>query len=166
MQPSDKEELCQIVMEACHHVLPQCGLPISDGADPAPSAEPPTDQLASLIGFSADDLRGTLTIVAPLDLMRESYPLPLSTDDSANRAVRLVWRNCQSAHGANQVHPRSVRGRCASELAQSHVGRFRGTALTTDDMRSPVLGGGRTRRRAGRCDRVERPCPPSGSNGK
>ena len=50
---------------------------------PRPFGEAPTDQLASLIGFSADDLRGTLTIVAPLDLMRESYPLPLSTDDSS-----------------------------------------------------------------------------------
>jgi len=77
MQPSERSDFRDIVIGACRHVFPQCGLPIS--LDPTNLDVPvdPAEQLAAFIGFSADSMRGALTVLLPVALVRRSYPLTL-----------------------------------------------------------------------------------------
>jgi CheY-specific phosphatase CheX len=79
MQDSDANELRTMVISSAQHILPACGLPIGD-----PIETPLTDttkQVVAFMGFTGDVLRGTIAVVAPLDLIRKAYPLPL--DDAA-----------------------------------------------------------------------------------
>ncbi len=81
MQANEAQELQRIVVEAAQHVLPACGLAVGEPLDGQPDA-PNQQQLVAFMGFTGDVLRGTIAIVAPVELMRAAYPLALT--DSAN----------------------------------------------------------------------------------
>lgn len=85
MLKSDAAELREIVVSACRHVFPSCGIPLS--AELAEVVEPPEKQLVAVMGFTGDALRGTMTVVVATDLMREAYPLPLPHDEQAEFEV-------------------------------------------------------------------------------
>jgi CheY-specific phosphatase CheX len=76
MEASEMDEIRQIVIEASRHVFPSCGIAIGDVCEPAEDAAD-AKQLVAFMGFAGEILRGTLTLVAPIELMRKSYPLPL-----------------------------------------------------------------------------------------
>jgi CheY-specific phosphatase CheX len=84
MQPSERRDFREIVIGACRHVLPQCGLPV--GADPTnlEVSVDPAEQLAAFIGFSAGALRGAITMLLPVSLARRSYPLQLKSGIEAD----------------------------------------------------------------------------------
>jgi CheY-specific phosphatase CheX len=77
MQTNEVNELHQLVIEAAQHVLPACGLEIGPPQETYVEA-PNTQQIVAFMGFTGDVLRGTMAIVAPLELMRAAYPLPLT----------------------------------------------------------------------------------------
>jgi hypothetical protein len=79
MQSSERRDFRDIVVGACRHVFPQCGFPI--GSDPMNLDLPvdPAEQLAAFIGFSADEVRGAITVLLPVALVRRSYPLKLKS---------------------------------------------------------------------------------------
>jgi hypothetical protein len=76
VQPSDKDQLRLLVTDACHHVLPACGIPV-EGPSARTLEDARVERLAGFIGFSAERMLGTLIIIAPVELVRLSYPLPL-----------------------------------------------------------------------------------------
>jgi CheY-specific phosphatase CheX len=76
MQPNEVLELQRLVLEAAQHVLPACGLEVGEPAEPRADAAS-TQQIVAFMGFTGDVLRGTMAIVAPVELMRAAYPLPL-----------------------------------------------------------------------------------------
>lgn len=84
MQSLERRDFREIVIGACRHVFPQCGFPISP--DPTNLEVPvdPAEQLAAFIGFSADPLRGAITLLLPVALVRRSYPLQLKTGIEAD----------------------------------------------------------------------------------
>jgi CheY-specific phosphatase CheX len=84
MQPSERAEFREIVISSCRHVLPQCGLPIEPDPADVTAIGLVTEQMAGFIGFTADTLRGALTFLAPLDLVRVSYPLVLKKGMEGN----------------------------------------------------------------------------------
>lgn len=74
MTDAEAAELSEIVVKCARHVLPGCGIPISEGGqivDEPPDAK----QLVAFMGFTGDVLRGTMAIVSPIELMRRAYPL-------------------------------------------------------------------------------------------
>jgi len=75
MLDSDAAELSEIVVSASRHVFPSCGIPLAEQL--MNTVEPPEKQLVSFMGFTGDALRGTMAVVAPTELMRRAYPLPL-----------------------------------------------------------------------------------------
>jgi hypothetical protein len=79
MEVSEMDEIREIVIEASRHVLPSCGIAIGDACEPTDD-DAGIKQLVAFMGFAGPILRGTLTIVAPIELMRSSYPLPLKND--------------------------------------------------------------------------------------
>jgi len=76
MEASEMNEIGEIVIEASRHVFPTCGIPIGDACEPTDDA-PAVKQLIAFMGFAGPILRGTLAMVAPIEVMRKSYPLPL-----------------------------------------------------------------------------------------
>jgi hypothetical protein len=77
MESSDADEIRNIVIEASRHVFPSCGIAIRELLDPRDDEPGETRQLVAFMGFAGPILRGTLTLVAPIELMRSTYPLPL-----------------------------------------------------------------------------------------
>ncbi|MET0595825.1 MAG: chemotaxis protein CheX [Polyangiaceae bacterium] len=135
-------EIRDIVIEASRHVFPSCGITIGD---PRESAEEPNDtkQLVAFMGFAGPILRGTLAMVAPIELMRTTYPVPLKdgarwefevfdwSGEIANRLLANI-KNGLAVRGveiesstprvmlAEQLHvSRSVRGTVCSSCFQS-----------------------------------------------
>jgi hypothetical protein len=84
MQPSERRDFREIVIGACRHVLPQCGLPIVSEPTHLEVAVDPAEQLAAFIGFSAGTLRGAITVLIPVGLVRRSYPLALKNGIEAD----------------------------------------------------------------------------------
>src|SRR5262249_45693276 len=84
MQSSERRDFRDIVIAACRHVFPQCGFPISP--DPINLDMPvgPAEPLAAFIGFSAETLRGAITLLLPVALVRSSYPLKLKSGIEAD----------------------------------------------------------------------------------
>ena len=76
MHIKEATELQTLVIESARHVLPACGLAIGELGEPPPEGEE-TKQVVAFMGFTGDVLRGTLALVAPLELFRAAYPLPL-----------------------------------------------------------------------------------------
>jgi hypothetical protein len=76
MDASEMNQIRDIVIEASRHVFPSCGITIGEACD---SGDDPSDtkQLVAFMGFAGPVLRGTLAMIAPIDLMRTSYPVPL-----------------------------------------------------------------------------------------
>jgi len=89
MQPTERAEFRDIVIAACRHVLPQCGLLIQPEANNVKAANERTEQLAGFIGFSGDVLRGAVTMLVPVVLVRGSYPLPLEVKSSIEGQLEL-----------------------------------------------------------------------------
>lgn len=77
MQPAEILELRELVEDAARHVLPSCGIFIGEPFDPVDALDD-TKQLVAFMGFTGPVLRGTLALVAPAELMRASYPIPLN----------------------------------------------------------------------------------------
>jgi CheY-specific phosphatase CheX len=75
MQASEAAELRAMVMSSAEHILPACGLAIGAPID-MPTGDP--KQVVAFMGFTGDVLRGTIAVVAPLELIRTAYPLPLN----------------------------------------------------------------------------------------
>lgn len=75
MHASEAEELRGLILEACHKVLPGCGIPISGITAEEDLGDP--KQVVAVMGFTSDSLRGTMAMVAPLKLIRRAYPLEL-----------------------------------------------------------------------------------------
>jgi hypothetical protein len=142
MDASDVNEIRDIVVEASRHVFPSCGITIGDARE---SADEPNDtkQLVAFMGFAGPILRGTLAMVAPIELMRTTYPVPLKdgtrwefevfdwSGEIANRLLASI-KNGLAMRGveiesstprvmlAEQLHvSRSVRGTVCSTCFQS-----------------------------------------------
>jgi CheY-specific phosphatase CheX len=80
MQPSERRDFRDIVVRACQHVLPQCGLAVRLQAGNIDDISiGSAEHLAAFIGFSAGAIRGAVTLIAPVDLVRSSYPLVLKS---------------------------------------------------------------------------------------
>jgi hypothetical protein len=79
MLAPERSDFRDMVIEACGHVLPQCGLPIV--REPADLALPvdPDELLAAFIGFSSESVRGSVILLVPTVLAKASYPLKLRT---------------------------------------------------------------------------------------
>jgi CheY-specific phosphatase CheX len=77
MQPQERAELRDIVISSCRHVLPKCGMPIELDPMELTTTPPADEQLAGFIGFTAEAVRGALTMMASTALVGTSYPLPL-----------------------------------------------------------------------------------------
>jgi CheY-specific phosphatase CheX len=75
MDASDMDEIRQIVIEASRQVFPTCGMAIGEACEPGEDLAA-AKQLVAFMGFAGPILRGTLAIVAPIEVMRKSYPLP------------------------------------------------------------------------------------------
>lgn len=80
MQAAEAEELRHLVVGSTLHVLPGCGLQVTEPIEPIePIADESAEkQVVAFLGFTGDALRGTIAIVAPLELLRSAYPLPLA----------------------------------------------------------------------------------------
>jgi hypothetical protein len=141
MDATDITEIREIVIEASRHVFPSCGIDIGDACEPTEELGS-SKQLVAFMGFAGPILRGTLAMVAPIDLMRASYPLPLKdstrwefevfdwSGEIANRLLANI-KNSLAVRGvdiesstprvmlAEQLHvSRSVRGTvCSSAFA-------------------------------------------------
>lgn len=76
MQTKEALELRKLVIESAQHVLPACGLDIGELEEDAKET-PKAQQVVAFMGFTGDYLRGTMAIVAPVELMRAAYPLPI-----------------------------------------------------------------------------------------
>lgn len=85
MHTKEAIELQQLVIDAARHVLPACGLGAGVLDETAEDAN--TQQIVAFMGFTGDVLRGTMAIVAPVELMRAAYPLPLA--DSARWQIEV-----------------------------------------------------------------------------
>ena len=125
MDPSEVTEIRDIVIESARHVLPMCGIAADHQSDGA-NLQNSSDQLVAFMGFSGEMLRGTLTLVAPIALMRETYPLPLTDgprseldvfDWSAEIANRLLGRikNGLASRGL-EVEPSTPRVMIADQI--------------------------------------------------
>jgi CheY-specific phosphatase CheX len=77
MQAAEAEELRRLVVASTLHVLPACGLQVTEPTDPV-ADESEEKQVVAFLGFTGDALRGTIAVVAPLELLRSAYPLPLA----------------------------------------------------------------------------------------
>jgi CheY-specific phosphatase CheX len=77
MDASEIEQIRKIVIEASRHVFPSCGIAIGEACEPG-EEDAESKQLVAFMGFAGPVLRGTLALVAPIELMRTSYPLPLA----------------------------------------------------------------------------------------
>jgi CheY-specific phosphatase CheX len=76
MDAAEMDQIREIVIEASRHVFPSCGISIGDACEPADETGD-AKQLVAFMGFAGPTLRGTLTLVAPIELMKTTYPLPL-----------------------------------------------------------------------------------------
>jgi CheY-specific phosphatase CheX len=79
MLATEAAELRVIVVTAAAQVLPSCGIAIGEQREPVEEA-PDTKRLVAVMGFSGALMRGSLTLVAPVELMKRAYPLPLQSD--------------------------------------------------------------------------------------
>jgi len=77
MHAREAVELQRLVIEAARHVLPVCGLDVGELEEDQAAAEGVL-QIVAFMGFTGDVLRGTMAIVAPAELLRAAYPLPLN----------------------------------------------------------------------------------------
>jgi CheY-specific phosphatase CheX len=77
MQNTEVTELQRLVIEAARHVLPACGLAVGEPQE-GHVEQANTQQIVAFMGFTGDMLRGTMAIVAPVELLRAAYPLPLN----------------------------------------------------------------------------------------
>ena len=76
MEASELDQIREIVIEASRHVFPRCGIALGEQIERTDDGSD-VKQLVAFMGFAGPVLRGTLALVAPIDLMRASYPLPL-----------------------------------------------------------------------------------------
>lgn len=76
MEASEMEQIREIVIEASRHVFPSCGIALGEQVERNDEASD-AKQLVAFMGFAGPILRGTLALVAPIELMRASYPLPI-----------------------------------------------------------------------------------------
>ena len=79
MDAAEVTELRDLVFDAARRVFPTCGIPVGETIEREDPKE--TRQLVAFMGFAGEVMRGTLALVAPIDLMRAAYPIPLK--DSA-----------------------------------------------------------------------------------
>jgi hypothetical protein len=77
MEASEMDQIKEIVIEASRHVFPSCGIAIGDAFDEVEDEGNGAKQLVAFMGFAGPILRGTLALVAPIEVMRTTYPLPL-----------------------------------------------------------------------------------------
>jgi CheY-specific phosphatase CheX len=83
MNAKDAAELRRLVVAAVRHVLSSHGLDLAEGVGFTPDPDP--TQIVALIGFAGRDLRGTLTVIAPTDLIRLACPPILG------KAIKWEW---------------------------------------------------------------------------
>lgn len=118
MQAADIAELREIVVACARQVFPGCGIEIGAQRDPVNEA-PNTKRLVAVMGFSGGLMRGSLALVAPVELMKRAYPLPLAKtgpweldvfDWSGEVANRLLGRikNALALRGV-EVEPSTPR---------------------------------------------------------
>jgi hypothetical protein len=75
----DAGELRNVVVDSIRHVLSAYGIDVADPITLDDAPDP--DQMVALIGFTGNALGGTLTLIAPSDLVRRSCP-----------AIRNEWQ--------------------------------------------------------------------------
>lgn len=133
MQPDDVAELRKIVVEAAREVFPGCGIDVGEQREPVEEA-PDTKRLVAVMGFSGGLIRGSLALVAPVEVMKAAYPLPLAAqhwefdvfDWSGEVANRLLGKikNALAERGV-EVEPSTPRVLHAERLQA--VGSMRRT---------------------------------------
>jgi CheY-specific phosphatase CheX len=117
MRPSDVAEVRKIVVDSARQVFPKCGIPIGEQRETVEES-PSTKRLVAVMGFSGGSLRGSLALVAPVEVMKAAYPLPLPAaqweldvfDWSGEVANRLLGRikNALAERGV-EVEPSTPR---------------------------------------------------------
>jgi hypothetical protein len=136
MQPEEVAQLREVVVDAARRIFPGCGIEVGEAREPQEEA-PETKRLVAVMGFSGDVLRGSMALVAPMELMRDAYPLPLKSngweldvfDWSGEIANRLLGRirNALAERGV-EVAPSTPRVLYAERLQA--VGSMRRTICT------------------------------------
>jgi hypothetical protein len=133
MQSDDAAELRKIVVDSARLVFPSCGIDVGEQREPVEEA-PDTKRLVAVMGFSGGLMRGSLTLVAPVEVMKSAYPLPLAEkrweldvfDWSGEVANRLLGRIKNSlAERGVEVEPSTPRVLYAERLQA--VGSMRRT---------------------------------------
>ena len=98
MHPSDRGELAQLTADCFREVFAAYGIAMSLESDDTTTRDDSPGPIVSFIGFGGDLLRGTLIILAPLNVVRASYPSELK--DCAESAIQVFdW----AGELANQV---------------------------------------------------------------
>jgi len=80
---NDAAELRNLVVASVRHVLGMHGLDVPEATPSADDLDP--TQIVALIGYAGRDLRGTLTVIAPTDLIRRTCPPALG------KAIKWDW---------------------------------------------------------------------------
>ncbi|HEY3593462.1 MAG TPA: hypothetical protein VGL13_06295 [Polyangiaceae bacterium] len=91
MQIQERAVLREIVLSACRHVLPKCGVPIEPEPEELSALAPAVEQLAGFIGFTSAPLRGALTLMAPTVAVRDSFPLPCAEGSEGSLELFDWW---------------------------------------------------------------------------
>jgi len=68
----DAGEIHQVVVDSIRRILGASGMDVADPVTPKEAPDP--SQIVALIGFAGSALRGTLTLIAPSQLFRRSFP--------------------------------------------------------------------------------------------
>jgi CheY-specific phosphatase CheX len=88
VESDDARELTLVVLDAARHVLTSYGLSVSDPTAPCEGLDPA--QIAAVIGFNGETLRGTMAIIAPPDLIRCTCP-PLQATPEVDEGEIFDW---------------------------------------------------------------------------
>jgi CheY-specific phosphatase CheX len=72
VEPSEAIELSDVVVNSVRHILEAYGVEVTEPM--VPVGEPDPKQIVALIGFVGDALRGSLTLIAPVECIRRTYP--------------------------------------------------------------------------------------------
>lgn len=72
VDPGDAGEIRQVVVDSVRHVLGACGIDVADPITPQEAPDP--SEIVAQLGFAGGALRGTLTLIAPSELLRRSCP--------------------------------------------------------------------------------------------
>jgi CheY-specific phosphatase CheX len=95
MRPHCNHVLERLVSEACVELFSSCGLPVRRTAVPPSAAQPDAFDVAGVIGFLAEHLRGTLVLASTFQTVAASRPheLKRQTPSPGSAADWIIVRD-------------------------------------------------------------------------